>query len=138
MSNADEIRWQQRLVNFSKAMSQLNSACEEDEYSDLERAGLVKIFEFSFELAWNTLKDLLFYEGYDDKSPRDVLRRAFTAGYLDEASAETALDALDKRNLLSHTYNEKTAQEAESLIKGRYAPMLQVLLATLNEKRAAP
>lgn len=138
MSNTDEIRWQQRLANFNKAMSQLEAACEEDEYSDLERAGLVKTFEFSFELAWKTLRDLLFYEGYEENTPRDVLRRAFEAGYLDEAAAETALDALDKRNLLSHTYNEKTAQEAESLIKGRYAPMLQVLLATLNEKRAAP
>ena len=138
MSNTDEIRWQQRLVNFNKAMSQLEAACEEDEYSDLERAGLVKIFEFSFELAWKTLKDLLFYEGFEEKTPREVLRRAFEAGYLDDADTETALDAMEKRNLLSHTYNEKTAREAESLIKDRYAPMLRVLLATLNEKRSAP
>lgn len=137
MSNADEIRWQQRLVNFSKAMSQLDAACEEEEYSDLERAGLVKIFEFSFELAWKTLKDLLFYEGYDEKNPRDVLRRAFTAGYLDEASAETALDALDKRNLLSHTYREETARQAVDLIKNCYAPMLQALLLLLRKKQAS-
>jgi nucleotidyltransferase substrate binding protein (TIGR01987 family) len=137
MSNTDEIRWKQRLANFNKAMSQLDAACEEDEYSDLERAGLVKTFEFSFELAWKTLKDLLFYEGYEENTPRDVLRRAFEAGYLDEAAAETALDALDKRNLLSHTYNEKTAQEAVDLIKDRYAPMLQALLARLQEKRAS-
>lgn len=138
MSNADEVRWQQRLANFNKAMAQLEGACEEEDYSDLERAGLVKIFEFSFELAWKTLKDLLFYEGFEEKTPRDVLRRAFEAGYLDDATAETALDALDKRNLLSHTYNEKTAREAESLIRDQYAPMLQIILATLNEKRAAP
>ena len=77
MSNTDEIRWQQRLENFGKAISQLETACSRDEYSDLERAGLVQMFEFSFELAWKTLKDLLFSEGYDEKTPRSVIRRSF-------------------------------------------------------------
>jgi nucleotidyltransferase substrate binding protein (TIGR01987 family) len=135
MSNSDEIRWQQRLSNFEKAMSRLETACEEDDYSDLERAGLVKTFEFSFELAWKTLKDLLYYEGYDEKTPRAVLRRAFAVGYLDESEAETALDALDKRNLLSHTYSEDTAEEAVELITEQYAPMLQGLFRRLRDKR---
>lgn len=136
MSNTDEIRWQQRLMNFEKAMARLTTACDKDEdFSDLECAGLIKTFEFSFELAWKTLKDLLFYEGYDEKSPRDVLRRAFAAGYLTESESETALDALDKRNLLSRTYDEETAEEAVDLITGRYAPMLQSLLETLQKKR---
>jgi nucleotidyltransferase substrate binding protein (TIGR01987 family) len=136
MSNGDEIRWQQRLENFEKAMSQLNAACAQEDYSDLERAGLVKTFEFSFELGWKTLKDLLFYEGFEEKTPREVLRRAFEAGYLDESASETALDALDKRNVLSHTYDEDAAAEAVELIKDQYAPMLRVVLSRLKEKRA--
>lgn len=135
MSNSAEIRWQQRLANFEKAMSRLDSACEEENYSDLERAGLVKTFEFSFELAWKTLKDLLFFEGYDEKTPRAVLRRAFSTGYLNEADAEIALDALNKRNLLSHTYDEDTAEEAVELITKSYAPMLQVLLKRMRNRR---
>lgn len=137
MSNSDEIRWQQRLANFGKAMCQLDAAAKENEYSDLERAGVIKTFEFCFELAWKTLKDLLFYEGYDEKTPRDVLRRAFEAGYLEEDAAETALDALDKRKLLSHTYDDKTAKEAVALIKNSYAPMLRGLLARLRDKQAS-
>jgi len=137
MANSDGVRWRQRLANFGKAMSRLDAACAQDDYSDLERAGLVKTFELAFELAWKTLKDLLFYEGYEEKTPRAVLRRAFEAGYLGEAAAESALDALDKRNLLSHTYDEETAEEAVGLIKNRYAPMLQVLLARLHEKRTS-
>lgn len=103
MSNTDEIRWHQRLDNFGKAMAQLKAACNQEEYSDLERAGLVQMFEFSFELAWKVLKDLLFYEGFDAGTPRAVIRTAFTAGYLSEDDSEVFLDALDKRNLLSHT-----------------------------------
>ncbi|MBI5526704.1 MAG: nucleotidyltransferase substrate binding protein [Deltaproteobacteria bacterium] len=137
MSNADEIRWQQRFINFEKAMAKLEAACAVDEYSDLERAGLVKTFEFSFELAWKTLKDLLFYEGYEEKTPREVLRRAFEAGYLDDAATETVLDALDKRNLLSHTYDEDAAAEAVGLIKNRFAPVLRAILTRLKEKRAS-
>lgn len=136
MSNTDEIRWQQRLDSFRKALAQLEAACELDEYSDLERAGLVQTFEFSFELGWKALKDLLFYEGYDEKTPRDVLRRAYEVGYIDETDTEIGLDALDKRNLLSHTYNEETAQEALLLIKEQYAPMLRRVRDKLVERQS--
>ena len=136
MSNTDEIRWQQRLDNFSKALSQLDKACEQDSYTNLERAGLVQTFEFSFELAWNVLKDLLFYEGYDIKVPREAIRKSFEVDYLDENDCETFLDALGKRNLLSHTYQEKTALQAEELIREQYHPMLQRLYATLEKKRS--
>lgn len=105
-------------------------------YSELERAGLVQTFEFSFELCWKTLKDLLFYEGVEARSPRDVLRRAFEAGFLSEADTETGLDALNKRNLLSHTYDEKTAAEALELITKAYAPMLRRVADRLDERRS--
>ena len=136
MSNTDEIRWQQRLDNFGKALSQLDEACEQDSYTNLERAGLVQTFEFSFELAWNVLKDLLFYEGYDIKVPREVIRKSFEVDYLDEGDCEIFLDALGKRNLLSHTYQEEVALQAETLIKDQYHPMLQRLHATLEKKRS--
>jgi len=135
MSDASEARWHQRLENFSKAMAQLEAACALDEYTDLQRAGLVQMFEYSFELGWKTLKDLLFHEGYDEKTPRDVLRRAFEAGYLAEDDTEIGLDALDKRNLLSHTYNEEIAQEAVQLIKEQYTPMLCRVRDRLVEKQ---
>jgi nucleotidyltransferase substrate binding protein (TIGR01987 family) len=135
MSNTDEIRWQQRLENFGKALSQLEVACNKEEYSDLERAGLVQMFEFSFELGWKTLKDLLFYEGYDEKTPRKVIRKSFEMEYISEDDSEVFLDALGKRNLLSHTYEEETALEAESLIKEQYCPLLRRIYDTLESKR---
>ena len=135
MSNADEIRWQQRFENFTKALGQLEAACQKGEYSDLERAGLVQMFEFTFELGWKTLKDLQFYEGFTDNTPREVIRRAFQVDYLTEADTELWLDALVKRNILSHTYNENTAREAERLIVGLYHPMLRRLFDVLEKKR---
>jgi nucleotidyltransferase substrate binding protein (TIGR01987 family) len=135
MANSDEIRWQQRLENFGKALAQLESACNKDEYSDLERAGLDQMFEFTMELAWNTLKDLLFYEGFDTKTPREAIRKAFEAEYLTEEETETLLDALSKRNVLSHTYEQKTAKEAERLVKDVFMPVFRALYDRLQRKR---
>ncbi len=134
MSNSDEIRWKQRLENFGNALSQLEVACSKEQYSDLERAGLVQMFEFSFELSWKVLKDLLFYEGHDAKSPREVIRKSFEMEYVSEDDTEIFLDALGKRNLLSHTYNEKTALEAEHLINDQYYPLLRRIYNTLDRK----
>jgi len=135
MSNTDQIRWRQRLENFGKALAQLGEACDQDDYSDLERAGLVQMFEFSFELAWKVLKDLLFYEGHNVKSPREVARKSFEMEYITEDDSELFLDAISKRNLLAHTYEEETAQEAENLIKNQYYPLLRRICDTLETKR---
>lgn len=135
MANNDEIRWQQRLENFGKALAQLEAACDQEKYSDLERAGLVQMFEFTMELAWNTLKDLLFYEGFEPRTPREVIRQAFEAGYLTEQDTETLLDALTKRNVLSHTYDQANAKEAEHLVKDCYAPVFRALYDNLRRKQ---
>ena len=135
MSSSDERRWQQRLDNFGTALAQLTSACERERYDDLERAGLIKTFEFCFELSWNVLKDLLFYEGYDEKVPRAAIRKSFEVDYIDESDCETLLDALDKRNLLSHAFRCDVAQQAEGLIKERYHPVLLRLFRTLDGMR---
>ena len=134
MSSTDETRWKQRLASFGLALAQLNEACAQESYSNLERAGLIKTFEFCFELSWNVLKDLLFYEGYEVKVPRAVIRKSFEVDYIDEQDCETLLDALDKRNVLSHAYRQSAALEAEALIRDRYHPVLLRLHATLRTK----
>ena len=64
-----------------------------------------------------------------------MIRKSFEVDYLDEADCETLLDALDKRNLLSHTYRSDVARAAEILIKERYHPVLLRLHRTLDAKR---
>ena len=123
------------MQHYEKALSQLNAACSRKRYDDLQLAGLVQMFEFTFELAWKTLQDLLFYEGYTVNTPREVIRQAFVAGYLTEEDTELFLDSLLKRNLLSHTYEPDTALEAKSLIRKQYAPLLQRVFTTLDSKR---
>ena len=137
MSNTDPIRWQQRLQQFEKASGRLSEALQNSvfELNELEQEGLIQRFEYTFELAWKTLKDLLFYEGFDLKSPRESIRQAFESGYLNEDDTEVILEALNKRNQLSHTYKEFIAHEALKQIEDSYGPALHRLLQTLQDKR---
>lgn len=134
MNTIDETRWQQIFDHFTRALIQLKLACSKDQYSVLERAGLIQIFGYTFELSWKTLKDLLLYEGYDSKSPRQVIRKSFELEFVSEENCELFLDALLKRNLLSHTYEEETAIEAERLIKNYYYPLLTAIHNRLEQK----
>ncbi len=135
MNQPGTSRWQQRLESFRKALDQLETACRKRGFSDLERAGLVQTFEFTFELAWKTVKDLLEYKGFEDRTPRDVIRRALDAGFLNEGDTELWLDALGKRNLLAHTYREEIAREAERLIVRSYQPLLRRVFDALEARK---
>ena len=59
----EDIRWQQRFSNYQKALAQLERFIEPPALNEREQQGLIKAFEYSFELAWNTLRDLLRSQG---------------------------------------------------------------------------
>ena len=48
------------------------------------------------------------------RTPRAAIRQGFAAEYLDEEGCETLLDALGKRNLLSHTYRKALALDTKA------------------------
>lgn len=49
----------QSFVNFEKAFLLLKDALRKNNLSELEKAGVIHYFEFTFELGWKTLKDYL-------------------------------------------------------------------------------
>src|SRR3977135_2909245 len=128
MSNED--RWLQRLQNLNKAFKRLEDACAKDDYSELETAGLIQTYEFTFELAWNTMKDKLILAGYAVNSPRSTIRKAFQMELITDA--DDWLEALETRNLFNHTYDEDLAEEAIAMIKDRLKPMLGKCVQKLN------
>ena len=125
-------RWKQRFQNYEASLRELGAALEKTEYTTLERAGLIQFFEISFELAWKTLKDMLFYEGYDVNSPKSTLKQAFANGIITDG--ELWIKALDGRNLFSHTYNNAMAEEAVETVKKSYSPLLFALETELKRR----
>jgi nucleotidyltransferase substrate binding protein (TIGR01987 family) len=127
-----DIRWKQRFSNYKKAIGQLTEFVELPQLNKFELQGLIKCFEYTFELAWKTMKDYLEEQGFDPKSPRTTIQTAFQAELIDDG--HLWLDALNKRNLMAHTYDEELAKEAERLIRTYYYPMLKEIFATLEGK----
>lgn len=120
--NLKKIRWKQRFQNFEKAHHELSAAVSKPSLSKLERTGLIKTFEFTFELAWKTLKDFLESEGLDASTPREVIKTAFQNKLISNGSLW--IEALENRNLLAHTYEENLALNAEKSIKDKYFQFL--------------
>ncbi len=120
-----DIRWKQRYSNFKKASLQLQEFIDKEGLNKFELQGLIKCFEYTFELAWKTMKDYLEREGFEVKSPRNTIKIAFQTELI--ADGHTWIDALEKRNLMAHTYDEKIAKEAEELIRYKYNKTIQDL-----------
>lgn len=129
-----DIRWIQRYRNYRKALSQLQEAVElsrKRELSRLEEQGLIQAFEYSFELAWNTLKDYLEEQGETElHGSRDAIRLAFRRGLLQDG--ETWMDMLQDRIRTTHTYDENTAREVAQAVIQRYYPELVKLSNLIN------
>lgn len=128
-----EIRWRQRFENFNKAYTQLNSAISDfDMLSILEKEGLIQRFEYTFELAWKTLKDYLEAQDVDAKFPREVIKAAFHYELIEDG--EVWMDMLEKRNLLAHTYDEKRFNLAINKVKEEYYQAISQVHSLLGEK----
>jgi nucleotidyltransferase substrate binding protein (TIGR01987 family) len=127
-----DIRWKQRFQNYSKAFNQLTEFVEKEDLNKFEVQGLIQCFEYTFELAWKTMKDYLEESGYEVKSPRETIQLALSSGLIEDG--HTWIDALNKRNLMAHTYDETTAEEAKFLILTQYFSVLKNLQDKLGNE----
>ena len=124
-SGTDDIRWHQRLANYSRALMQLQKAValrQSRELSELEQQGLVQAFEFTHELAWKVMKDYLRSLGMEALiASRDSTRAAFAAELI--LDGEAWMDMILSRNLSFHTYNLDIATKLVSKIVLTYASL---------------
>ena len=87
IDESHDIRWKQRFTNFQKALSLLQKFIDKGELSELEAQGLIKAFEYTFELAWTTLKDFLEYRGQSEiYGSRDAIRKAFQLNLIEDGN----------------------------------------------------
>ena len=137
--NHHDIRWKQRFSNFKRAFLLLREAMENDlvQLSQLEKEGIIQRFEYTFELAWKVLKDKMEDDGIvlDKISPKAVVRQAYNSKYIEDA--ETWLNMIGDRNLVSHTYDFSKFEVVIQTISSDYLPLLDAwyleLLAEINE-----
>ena len=113
-----------KFNNLKNALSRLNEGIAKyNETNDLLRDGVIQRFEFTFELAWKTLKAVFEDEGLIGlNSPKSVLREAFAAELIKDD--ELWLAMLNDRNSTAHIYNERLAIEICCNIQEKYVQAL--------------
>ena len=136
MTPSADIRWQQRLANFERALALLREAMVNGPaaLNQLEKEGAIQRFEYCFELAWKTTKDYMEANGFVFAvvMPRQVLKEAYAAKVIEDGQVWMAM--LDHRNLLSHTYNPMVFEQAVEAIHQRYLSALEQLYGFLRRE----
>jgi len=124
----NDIRWKQRFDNYQKALKQLTKIIDEigdNEPSDMERLSVIKIFELTFELAWQVMKDYLIYKSVAKRiiGSRDAIRCALQEGLIE--NGQIWIDMIDDRNYAAYAYDESKAKLlADKIIDACYVEFI--------------
>lgn len=132
MESSEDIRWKQRFENFERSFKLLEKYANGKIETELERAGVIQFFEMTFELSWKVLKDYLEAQGFIVKSPRDAIKQAYQVNLLEDG--HVWIEALSKRNLTTHTYDEALAEAFVEEITRLYLPAMKALHIKLSEE----
>jgi nucleotidyltransferase substrate binding protein (TIGR01987 family) len=123
MTVSKDIRSKQRFGNFLKALKLYEDALTK-ELSHLEQEGVIHRFEYTFELAWKFLQDLLQERGYAEvRGPRPVIEQAFQDGLI--SNGPLWMEMLKSRNEMTHLYDEAIFKQASEKVRGPYLMALQ-------------
>ena len=130
----EEIRWRHRFRNFSRAYSLLSEALEREieDLNQLEREGVVQRFEYTFELAWKTLKDHLECSGVilNPVTPRNIFQEATSAGLV--MDSQVWEDMIKDRNKMSHRFDCDLFEEVLANVRGNYLSAFRELYQRLG------
>ena len=112
-------RLDERFQDYAKALDRLKEAFLEQP-TPIIIDGTLQRYEFTFELAWKTMKDYLEYNGLSDNlaSPRGIIKLAFQSKII--KNGDIWIEMMLARNELSHLYDEDKSREIYNNIKAKY------------------
>lgn len=129
-------RFFDKYEKYLQAVERLNEAVQDYEKTPIEsiKDGVIQRFEFTTELAWKTLREYLIDQGYVElNSPKSVLNQSFVIGLFSDE--RVWLNIINDRNMTSHIYDEKTADEIFQRIKKQYVEEFENLKSKLGQKK---
>lgn len=127
-------RWKYRFANYRRALALLREAIDKMEevgLTQLEQEGAVQRFEYTVELGWNVMKDLLEHEGAAllRKTPVVAIRTAFESDLIQDGGVW--MEALHDRNRMSHVYDFDDFREVLEAIRERYLEAMEAFAESL-------
>lgn len=125
------------LAALDRALVRAQQAPEDEELRD----ATIQRFEFTFDLAWKSLKrrlemDLPNAHEVDAMSYRTLIRTGAEQGLIDSAAVTAWFVYRDKRNITSHSYDASKANEVAAVIPA-FARHAHELLARLEARGTA-
>lgn len=120
--------------NFDLAVGSLIEFLQIAQDRNLDRSGVIKAFEFSYETTWKLLQKIADYEGESITSPRDAFKFAFRNKLIPEKSEAVWLKMIDDRNLTVHTYDVELSRLIFKAIKEDYGPAFLEIKNSLETK----
>lgn len=124
-----------KYENFCAALSNMKEIYNYKEpYDNVILTGLVGLYELCFEQSWKMMKEVLENHGYEEGStgsPKIILKTAFRAGMIKDE--ELWLRALQERNNVTHSYNQRIALEIVAGAKADFYDMFCALKKEVEE-----
>lgn len=152
MTDKKDLRWEQRFSNYNKALKKLSEAIDyikqelkkndlkieneeaEDVLKEIIKEGLIQRFEYTYEMAWNVMKDYALYQGNSEiGGSRDAIRFAFATKLIE--NGDIWMDMIKSRIKTSHTYNVETANEIYLKIIDEYYSVFLKFHEVMEGKR---
>jgi len=119
------------LTPFKKAIASLEDVLAQPK-NEYTRDATIQRFEYTYELAWKMLKRYLALEaGIEEFNIKNLYREAGRQQLID--NVEQWFVYHKARNLTSHTYNQRAAEETYSIIQ-QFFPDVKKLFAKLSNK----
>ena len=110
------------LDELSKALVSLEIALTVEK-TDISRDASIQRFEFCVELSWKSARKVM---GTSATAPKQVVREMAQSSLIE--NVDFWLKSIDQRNLSSHTYNEKLAEEVYAFAESFLEPAKQLLI----------
>ena len=124
-----------KYENFFQALSNMKEIYNyEEPYDTVVLTGLVGLYGLCFEQSWKMVKEILENHGYEEEatgSPKIILKTAYQAGMIKDE--DLWLHALQERNNVAHSYNQKIALEIVKMAKDNFYQMFCDLKAEIDK-----
>ena len=143
MQKNEDIRWEQRFSNYRKALKKLTEAIEyigssvevtNKIHGEIIKEGLIQRFEYTYEMAWNVMKDYAVYQGNSEiGGSRDAIRFAFSSNLI--SNGDGWMDMIKSRIKTTHTYNKETVEEIYHKVLNDYYPLFLDFEQVMENKR---
>lgn len=123
-------RIRQFMADWDRALGRLEEVLSRP-YGEDNRAIATLQFVLVYELCWKSLMFILSEEGIETSTPRSAFSQAYQQSWLRDE--RLWLDLIRDRNLVAHTYSERTAMAVFEDIR-RSAPELRRAHTFLKEE----